>query len=193
MKMSKISAVLPAIFTGLVLSMSSPTRMAQADALSGNAPGFYAGVLGGANIPNGDSDSSVSPTIGATLGAKLAPQFGIGAFGTYYGQSNSGRFLGFSAGTSTRTFNVAGEASFFASYFHLGADVGAAFTSASGNIGSASVGTSSNTLIYGPQAGFDIPIAATGLSIGAEAHYLFNHEDNSNNNLPVLGAVKIWL
>jgi hypothetical protein len=153
---------------------------------------LYVGALIGANLPNGNSGSSVSPTFGATVGAKIAPSFGIGAFGTYYGQSNSGSFLGLPTGTSTRTFNVAGEANFFASGFHIGGDIGAAFTSATGNIASASVSSSDNALIYGPEAGFDFPLAP-GLTLGGEAHYLFNNSNNSQNNLLLLGALKIWL
>jgi hypothetical protein len=154
---------------------------------------FYVGALAGANLPNGNSGSNVSPTFGATVGAKLAPNFGIGGFGTYYGQSNSGSFLGLPTGTSTSTFNLAGEANFFAEGFHVGGDIGAAFTSWSGNVGSASLGTSNNSLIYGPEAGFDFPLGAGGLSLGAEAHYLFNNASNSQNNLLLLGALKIWL
>jgi hypothetical protein len=156
-------------------------------------PKLYVGGLIGANFPNGDADSSKGATFGVTVGTKLAHGLGVGFLGTYYGQSNQRTFLGLPAGTSTRTYNLLGQINFFAAdIVRIGADVGAMINTWSGNISSLSTGTSSTTLVYGPQASIDIPVIP-GLTVGAEAHYLFNHESQNQDNLLLLGAVKVWL
>lgn len=142
----------------------------------------YIGGLIGANIPGSGNGSSSGVAVGGTVGVKLDPSFGVGIWGTYNSQDNSRTIFGLPAGTSTKTFNLAGEVNFFSSPLHVGADLGRAGYSWSDN--------SNSAMIYGPEAGLDIPFGP--ISIGAEAHYLFSTAANSQNNLLVLGAIKVW-
>ena len=154
--------------------------------------GYVGGMLG-ANLPNGDSGSSSSPLFGIMAGAKLNPAFGLGVFGTYYGQSNSGSIFGLKAGTETHTWNLCGEANFFASIFRVGADVGSSINTWSAGAGNASIGSSKSFLIYGPEAGLELPLGNSGVSVGGSAHYLFNSADNSQNNLLMMVDLSVWL
>ena len=155
----------------------------------------YLGGLVGANFANNDSNSSTNTNFGITAGAKLDPSgnVGLGFYGTYVGQNNSGSAFGLPVGTSTRTYNLCGEMNVFASVFHFGGDAGAGINTWDANAGNSSVGTSKTAFIYGPEAGFDIPLGSSSLSIGGEVHYLFSNADGAPNNLQALGALKVWL
>jgi hypothetical protein len=164
--------------------------------MNGNARSTgYFGALIGANIPSGNAGSDNSTNFGLTLGAKVAPYLGLGFYGTYYGQSDSGRVFGLQVGTSSSTFNLAGEINGFFSIFHVGVDVGAQVVSWSANAGNASIGRSNTAMIYGPEAGFDIPLgsAVSHLSLGGEVHYLLTTESQGQNNLQALAAIKFWM
>ena len=153
----------------------------------------YLGGLVGANFVNNDSNASANTNFGVTAGAKLSPQFGMGFYGTYYGQSESASIFGLPAGTATRTYNLAGELNIFASVFHFGGDAGAGISTWEANVGSVNQSNSNTAFIYGPEAGFDIPLGSSALSLGGEAHYLFTNATDGRNNLQVLGALKVWL
>ncbi len=177
----------------VALSASGLAHAADGTAASGDATQLYVGALVGANFPNGDADSSKAAVFGATIGAKVHPSFGVGFLGTIYGQDNTGSFLGLPAGTSTRTYNLLGQLNFFAAnVLRVGADAGMMINTWSGNLGSLSGRTSNKTFVYGPQVAIDVPILPV-LSVGAEAHYLINHDNGNQNSLLLLGAVKFWL
>ena len=127
--------------------------------------GYIGGMLGG-NLPNGDSGSSSSPLFGLAAGIRPTPEFGVGFFGTYYGQTHSGSIFGLKAGTETHTTNLCGELNFFSSIFHVGGDFGVALNSWSAEAGNASIGTSKSVFILGPEAGVAVPLGKSGVSAG---------------------------
>lgn len=157
--------------------------------------GYVGALLGTSLANNGESNSSMtaSSNFGLEVGAKLIPQLGIGFFGSYFGQNNSASIFGLPAGTSTKTYLLAAEGNFFSSVFHAGVDLGVGINTWAGNVGSASASSSDTSFIYGPEAGFDIPLGQSTVSLGGEVHYLLTSADEGQNNLQILGALKVWL
>ncbi len=154
----------------------------------------YVGGLIGESFANGNSQSSSNMNFGLTVGTRVSPDLGLGIYGTYYGQSDSASVFGRPVGaTSLRTYNICGEMNFFASVFHLGGDAGLGISSWEGSIGQNSVGSSRTSFIFGPEAGFDIPLGTSALSLGGEVHYLFTNDSEGQNNLQALAALKVWL
>ena len=153
----------------------------------------YAGILfGGNSTTNAPDSNQTTATFGATLGAKIAPEFGLGLFGSYFSQRSFGSFMGLPTGASTSTAVITGQGNFFAGGLHLGAEMGPAISSWSGNISTAHTGNSNTTMVYGPEAGYDFKFTKT-MSLGAEAHYLFSSGDASINNVQAFAALKVWL
>lgn len=156
----------------------------------------YVGALLGTSLANtGGSNSTMTgnSNFGLQVGAKLVPEFGIGFYGTTSGQRNSASVFGLPAGTETRNYALAGEANIFASVFHAGVNLGVGINTWSANIGSAQANSSNTAFIYGPEAGFDIPLGQSMVSLGGEVHYLLTTESEGKNNLQLLGALKMWL
>ncbi len=153
----------------------------------------YAGILfGGNSTTNSPGDNQTTTTFGATAGAKLASEFGIGLFGSYYSQKSSGSFLGLPSGASTSTAVITGQGNFFAGGFHFGAEAGPAISSWSGYVSNVNAGDSRTVMVYGPEGGYDYKLSKTA-SIGAEAHYLLSTGDSSIDNIQFLAALKVWM
>jgi hypothetical protein len=156
----------------------------------------YVGVLiGGNRSANSDgtvSDTNTDPTIGITAGLKISPRFGIGFFGSRYGLTNTGKFLGLPVGTTTSTTMLLGQGNFYLGGIHLGVEAGSSTSSWNGKIGSLTDGTSNTSMVYGPQGGIDLKLDKT-ISLGGEFHYLFSTAENVVSNAQALAAVKIWL
>ena len=175
------------------LTSATTARASEVSATESSGDRGYAGLLFGGNSTTNSSDpNQTTTTFGATLGAKMTPEFGIGLFGSYYTQRSSGSFMGLPTGASTSTAVITGQANFFAGGLHLGAEAGPAINSWSGNISTAHTGNSNTNMVYGPEAGYDYKFTKT-MSLGAEAHYLFSSGDASVNNIQALAALKVWL
>ncbi len=144
---------------------------------------FYIGTL---------SESNISPTVGLTVGIKLSPRFGIGVLGSRYGMTSSSTILGLPVGTASNTTLLLGQANFILGGFHLGAELGPSINSWDGTISSLNTGTSSSSLVYGPQGGIDFRLDKT-ISLGGELHYLLSTAKNVVNNIQALAVLKIWL
>jgi len=156
----------------------------------------YVGVLAGTNLGNvgySNSTTKADLNLGLNAGAKVIPELGLGFYGTYFGQNNSGSVLGINTERATRTWYLAAEINLFASIFHVGADLGLGINTRSSEFGSISSSSSNTAFIYGPEAGFDIPLGKTQVSLGGEVHYILTTEDEGRNNLQLFGSVKVWL
>ena len=162
-----------------------------AHAAVSDEPRGYIGALAGGNRPT-EKNADITPTIGVTLGAKLAPSFGIGLLTTYYWQKSEGTLFGLPAGTSTSTLVVAGQGSYFISGLHLGGEIGAAISTWSGHFSTLEASESKTAMVVGPVIGYDLMVMRS-LSIGAEAHYLFTTADNGFDNVQVFAVVKLWM
>lgn len=152
----------------------------------------YAGLLAGATNSASSTVSSGSPSLGVTAGFKLSPNFGLGIMGNYYGQTSSENYLGLPSGTNTKTLLIVAQADAFLGDFHMGLDLGTAIHSWTGSISQVYVGSSADSVVFGPHAGFDIKLTPS-LSLGAEGHYLFSNAKNGANNLLALAVFKAWL
>ncbi len=187
-------AALTSFFTLLVLPLTSGVAQAAGTSegdMASIASHGYLGLLAGGNAPS-NSDRDATPAVGLTLGAKPTPNFGVGLLATYRNQTDSGSFLGLSTGTSEKTYVFTGQASYFASGFHAGVEMGTEVRSVSGHIGDAEISDTRNSMIYGPQAGYDFAFAKA-VSIGAEAHYLLmGDSDQGPHNLQAFVALKFW-
>lgn len=150
----------------------------------------YLGLLAGGNSST-SAEGNATPTFGLTLGAKLAPSFGLGFLGSYYGQSSSGSLLGLPSGTSMSTLILAGQANYFMGGLHLGGEIGAALSSWSGHISRLYASDNVAAMIYGPEIGYDFLIGKS-LSLGAEGHYLISTAASSVNNIQLFAALKFW-
>lgn len=180
--------------TALVLTVLS-THVSAHASTDESGSRAYVGALIGSNVPAGDFGSDNSPNFGITAGAKVAPALGVGFYGTYYGQENSGSVFGLTTATSSGTLVLAGEINAFFSVFHAGANLGVSTVSWSASAGNASVGQSNTSMVYGPEAGFDIPLgpSASHVSVGGEVHYLMTSASEGQSNLQALAALKVWL
>jgi hypothetical protein len=181
-----------------IAAIVSTGSLAQAgdDAASGADQTAYAGIMIGGNISTASNgtitDSSMTPTIALTLGMKMPTNFGFGLFGSYFGRTSSGSFLGLPTGTNTGTTMLLGQGNYYLLGAHLGLEAGVAISSWSGTISSVTSGSSTTSLVYGPNVGYDLKIDKT-ISLGVEVHYLFSTAQNSVNNVQTLASFKIWL
>lgn len=154
----------------------------------------YLGVLGGASYFDPENLSRGSDVIfGLTAGTRTDSNVGIGFYGTYFNDSTSSSILGIPAGTRTTTYYLTGQLDLFASVFHFGANAGVGIDTWNASVGGANIGNTRSMFIYGPEAGFDFPIGNSPVSLGAEVHYLINHESDARNNLQAMAALKIWM
>jgi len=178
------------VSTPLVISLLSLASLVQAEENTTSQGLGYLGLLAGGNSAEGSQDSA-SPTIGVTFGTKLAPNFGVGFLGSYFGETSSGSLFGLPTGTSASSIVLAGQANYFLGGFHMGGEMGAAINSWSGRISNSYSGNSNTAMIFGPQAGYDFAVGKA-VSLGAEAHYLVSTADNGSNNFQIFAAVKFW-
>ena len=156
-------------------------------------PSLHMGYLGlalGANTTIG-SNENASPTYALVFGANISPEFGIGFFGSHYGQSSSGSLFGLPTGTTTSTLILAIQANYFFNGAHLGGEIGTAISSWSGHISTVNAGDSASAVIFGPQAGYDF-LVGQSISLGIEGHYLFTSAKDGVTNAQILGSVKFW-
>jgi hypothetical protein len=153
-------------------------------------PSSYFGLVAGGNSTAGAKERA-TPTFGLTLGSLVAPELGIGFLGTYYGQSSSGTLFGLPTGSSMKTINLTAQLNYFLGGVHLGGQAGVAISSWSGYVSNLHVGNSTTTMILGPSVGYDFKLGRA-LSLGGEAHYIFNTTEGRANNLQVLAALKFW-
>ena len=175
----------------IVLTILSSVAQAEDRMESRSTQGLgYLGLLAGGN-KSASSETNATPTFGLTLGAKLAPAFGIGFLGSYYGQTSSGSLLGLPTGSSAKTLVLAGQANYFIGGLHLGGEIGTAISSWSGQISKVHTGDSTTSMIYGPEAGYDF-IIARSVSLGAEGHYLISTAESAVDNIQVFAALKFW-
>jgi len=151
----------------------------------------YVGVLGGVNSAVDAPDTRARGTIGLTLGGRMVSGFGLGAFLSYHDQTTTGSLFGLPTGSSASTTILTGQLNFFSGGLHLGAEMGEAFVNWSGAVSNFTAGTSTSGLVYGPEIGYDIPLS--GMSVGAEAHYLIMDVDGGANQLQALVALKVWI
>lgn len=151
----------------------------------------YMGVLAGGSGNTGPT-ANTTPSFGATIGSKLNPYFGLAFFGNYYGNNSTNDHLGLPDGTSTNTVLLAGQANFFVSAFHIGAEFGPAIQSWSGEVSRNHGGTSATSLVYGPQTGIDMELNDE-ITLGAEIHYLFSSASDVQDSVLGLAAFKWWL
>lgn len=159
-------------------------------ATSDGSPFGYAGVLlGGNGSPS--LEGRLTPTIGLTFGAKLAPALGVAVMGTYYGQMSSGSLLGLPTGAAAKTLTITGQVNYFVGGFHAGGEVGATVSSWSGNLSSIHLGDSANGIVFGPVVGYDLTLGKN-LSIGAEGHFLISTVKSGVDNLQAFAALKYW-
>lgn len=178
-----------------VLPLSNALGAAeQSDTISGRdtLPG-YVGVMVGANVP---ASANVGPTASAavTLGTRVGDFFGLGLFGSYYGETNTGPYLGIPSSVAMSVTLLTGQANVFLSAFHFGAEIGAAIRSWSG-VAATLVGgtsTSSTTLIVGLNAGYDHHLSRN-LSLGVEGHYFLPGAATEANTTQVFAVLKLWL
>ncbi|MBI2712539.1 MAG: hypothetical protein HYX41_06785 [Bdellovibrio sp.] len=183
------------IFICLTYASAATAAVKEADdTISGvdTLPGWI-GAMVGANIP---ATSGVSPTATAavTLGSRLGSVFGVGIFGSYYGESSTGPYLGLPSSTAMSVVLLTAQASLFFGGLHFGAETGAAIRSWSG-VASTLVGgtaSSSTTLIIGIHGGYDYKLSRN-LSLGVDGHYFFPGAATEANTAQVLGVVKVWL
>lgn len=178
-----------------LIALVSMSTLAHADDASGNQS-LYAGIMIGGNISTASNgtvtDSTMTPTIALTLGTKMPTNFGLSLFGSYFGRTSSGSFLGLGAGTNTGTTMLLGQGNYYFFGGHIGLETGVAMTSWSGTLASVGSAGSNTSLVYGPNAGYDLKIDST-ISLGLEVHYLFSTAQNSVNNIQTLANFKIWL
>ena len=151
----------------------------------------YLGVLLGLNSTSEGSVKN-SAVVGATIGTRLGPHLGVGIFGSYYGQTHSGPYLGLPADTATSSALLTAQVNYFLDGFHIGGEVGAAFRFWSGAASAFTDGSSTVTLIFGPHVGYDYKISRN-LSFGAELHVLFPSQRTEATVLQGFGVVKLWL
>ncbi len=173
----------------LLISFGSNVH-AQEEALQKKTlTGYLGGLLGG-NFPV-ESNSTLRPAAGVTVGANLVDHFGFGLLATYFGQKTTGKFLGLPTGTSTGTLFIAGQAHYVFNGFHLGGEVGPAFSFWSSNVSTMQASSSKSFVLFGPEAGYDFVIAKH-FSVGAELHYLISSEKSAAQNLQAFAAFKLW-
>lgn len=176
------------------LATVSMNTLAHAD--DGGDQAAYAGIMIGGNFSTASdgtiSDSSMTPTIALTFGTKMPSNFGFGLYGSYFGRTSSGSFLGLPSGTSTGTTMLLGQGNYYVAGLHLGLEAGVAVSSWSAGISSVTSSNSNTSMVYGPNAGYDLKIDKT-ISLGVEVHYLFSTAQNSVNNAQTLANFKIWL
>ena len=157
---------------------------------------FYVGALiGGNRNSNSDgaiSDTTTNPAIGVTAGIRVSPRFGVGFFGSRYGQTSSGIFLGLPAGTSTTTTMLLAQGNYFSKAIHLGVEAGATTSSWDRIVASRHDGSSSTSMVYGPHGGIDLKLDKA-ITLGGEFHYLFSTAHNVASNAQALAALKIWI
>ena len=144
---------------------------------------YLGGLFGVASPSNGDAQFAY----GATLGRRLTPDFGIGAYVTTSKQSDT------MADNRVSTYGVQGDYYFTGDMdgLVLGVKFGLATLKSTMANGSS---VSSTPLSIGPRLGFDYRLVP-GFSIGFEGDVLFQ---GSNKNIDgytlinMLGAVKLW-
>lgn len=177
----------------LISLLSTATMAAQAETTSQEGGRrFFVGALVGANFPTGNLGTNVSPIYGITAGAKIAPLFGVGFFGTYHGQTSTGSILNLNAGATTARFVLTGQADLYLSVFHVGINAGAEIHSWAIGAGPSVLGTTNTGFVFGPEAGFDIPLSPM-VSVGAEVHYLLTTLQSAQGNMVAAANVKVWL
>ena len=151
----------------------------------------YIGVLAGVNQPSG-SGANTTPALGLSAGARIIPNFGLGVFGAYFGQTSAGGLLGLPSNTAVSTGLLVGQARIYLSGLHIGAEFGGAMKFWSGTSSALHGGSSTTSLVYGPEAGYDHHLSRN-FSLGGEIHYLISTAEQDVNAIQLLAAVKFWL
>ena len=91
------------ILSFVIMSLVGSAANAQAESYDEQRDqNGYLGVLVGVNNAT-NTGQSTTPALGATGWSKTGAEFGLGIFGSYNGQTNSGSVLGLPAGTSVIT------------------------------------------------------------------------------------------
>ncbi len=193
--MSKKSIFFGAIIFAVAFTSASSLAQQPAPAnATTNVRGGYVGLVAGANFPTGTFGTSVAPAIGLVAGGRFAPFLGAGFYGVYHGQTSSGSIFGLNGGSGTHQIDLAAEINVFLAWVHVGMDIGASINIWSASAGPVSLGTSNYALLIGPEAGIDIPLMNSGLSIGAEMHLFFYPTlAGSQTNFQVMGVLKYWI
>ena len=153
-------------------------------------PGYLGALLGLGFAAT--SNASLATTLGLTFGTRFNRIFGLGFYGSYYGQNASGPYLGLPTGTDTSAFVAMGQGILYMENFHVGAELGAGVRTWQGVASSLSNGTSTITPLFGLTGGYDFRLSRN-LSIGLEGHYLIPLKNTEVDLIQLFANVKLWL
>ena len=163
-----------------------------ADAIYGkdSLPGTI-GLHLGVNQPS-TNGTLAALAVGISASGRVLPHLSVGVFAGYSGERTTPTFLTLPDGTQMSLIHLLAQLHFNVGGLHAGIEGGAALRSWGGAVSTLNGGTSSTSVVYGPQGGYDFRISKN-FSIGAELHYLIATANPEVNRLLAFVNLKVHL